>query len=89
MFDLDVGSNSAEIQQNLTPYSSPQYFRSEVSNTNKHGAGVGDKKIVAGENFQGKAKEKATTASNDNTGSDEEKVSCTSLFTDMSAVAIT
>lgn len=45
--------------------------------------------LVAGENIEGKAKEKATVTSNSNTGGDdEEKASCPSLYTAIFVVAV-
>ena len=45
--------------------------------------------LVAGENIEGKAKEKATVTSNSNTGGDyKEKASCPSLYTAIFVVAV-
>ena len=44
--------------------------------------------LVAGENIEGKAKEKATVTSNSNIGDDKEKASCPSLFTAIFVVAV-
>ena len=44
--------------------------------------------LVAGENIEGMAKEKATVTSNSNTGDDKEKASCPGLFTVIFVVAV-
>ena len=44
--------------------------------------------LVAGENIEWKAKEKATVTSNSNTGDDKEKASCPSLLSAIFVVAV-